>query len=265
MAELDLPVPVGATAALAIECVDVTKWYGSFRALDGVSLTIRCGEVVVMIGPSGAGKSTLIRCINGLEQHASGQISVLGMDVSSRDRYQLRAIRARVGMIFQDFNLFPHMTVEDNVAVALRRVRGHTRDEAMQRAIEMLESVAMIGHVGKFPAQLSGGEQQRVAIARTLAMKPEIVLMDEPTASIDVELTRGVVELMKEVARSGVTVVAVTHEMGFAREAADRVMYFDQGQLLEEGPPNMLLDRPQHPSTKRYMAHVPSFWPKSES
>jgi ABC-type polar amino acid transport system ATPase subunit len=243
-----------------IICHEVSKWFGAFQALDRVSLTIRAREVVALIGPSGAGKSTLIRCLNGLERPSSGVIQVLGLTVG-KDRRQLQQIRRRVGMVFQDFNLFPNMTVESNVTLPQRVALGRTRSEALDRTGVALAAVQMTGHTHKYPAQLSGGEQQRIAIARTLALDPEIVLLDEPTASVDPELTRGILELIGDIAASGVTVVVVTHEMGFTRRVADRLMFFEDGRLIEDNTAQELLDNPASPSTQRFLASIPMFWP----
>lgn len=242
----------GAEAPIVIDCVEVSAYFGSFRALTDVSLRVRRGEVVVIIGPSGAGKSTLLRCINGIEPHAAGTIRVLGIEVGD-DRYELDALRRRVGMVFQGFNLFNGMTVETNVVMAQRLVQRRTKDEAIDKARTALAEVGMLGHEHKYPEQLSGGEQQRVAIARMLATDPEIVLLDEPTGSVDPELTKGIVELMNGIARSGVTVVAVTHEMGFAREVADRMVHINDGRVVEESHPLDMLHDPRHPLTQRFV------------
>ncbi len=238
-----------------IECRGVTKWYGAFVALDDVSLTIRRGEVVVVVGPSGAGKSTLLRCINGLESHNAGDIRVLGTEVDE-DRYRLGHVRRQVGMVFQNFNLFPQMSVLSNVVVAQRLVHRRSPGEATNRALKALDDVGMLRHRDKPPAQLSGGEQQRVAIARALVNDPEIVLLDEPTASIDPELTKGTVSLMNEIARGGVTVVAVTHEMGFARAVADRMIYLEGGRIVEEGHPVDMLFHAHDERTRRFLGAI---------
>jgi len=238
-----------------IECQGVTKWYGAFQAIDDLSLTVRAGEVVVIIGPSGAGKSTLLRCINGLEAHTSGTIRVLGTTVDE-DRYRLESIRRRVGMVFQSFNLFPQMTVLNNVVAAQRLVHRRSRGEAANRAFMALEDVGMLRHQHKHPSELSGGEQQRVAIARTLVNDPEIVLLDEPTASVDPELTKGIVDLMNEIARSGTTIVAVTHEMGFAQAVADRMIYLEDGRIVEEGHPNDMLWHAHDERTQRFLSAI---------
>ncbi len=238
----------------------VTKWYGSFRALADVSLKVRHGEIVVLIGPSGAGKSTLLRCINRLETYSAGEIVVDGLEVSA-DRYSLQRVREKVGMVFQSFNLFPHLTVLNNVTIAPRLVRRQPIWLATEIAEDLLERVGMIDHRDKYPSQLSGGEQQRVAIARTLATEPTIILLDEPTASIDPELTKGILELMRDIAADGITMLIATHEMGFAHAVADRVLFFDNGQLIEDGPPSRVLVRPREERTRIFLDQVPTFWP----
>ncbi len=244
-----LPPPV-------IECRQVSKWYGAFQALDQIDLTIREGEVLALVGPSGAGKSTLLRCINGIETHTTGDLDVLGVRFGS-DRYRLGLVRRRIGMVFQDFNLFPQMSVQNNVIVAQRLVQHRPPADARRRALEALDDVDMAGHARKHPHELSGGEQQRVAIARMLVMDPEIVLLDEPTASIDPELTKGIVELMKNIASRGVTVVAVTHEIGFAREVANRMLYLESGRIVEDAHPEDLLHHPRTNSARRFLNALP--------
>ena len=247
---------------VVVECRDVTKWFGTFCALDQVSLTIRAGEVLALIGPSGAGKSTLLRCINGLEVPTEGQLEVLGHEVVN-DRYVLDQLRPRIGMVFQQFNLFPQLTVENNVVLAQRVVHRRSPEEAKARAAEALERVDMLRHLRKHPDQLSGGEQQRVAIARALVVDPELVLFDEPTASVDPELTRGIVDLMTDIARDGVTIVAVTHELGFAREVADRMLYLDEGRIVESGHPDDLLWEARDPRTRQFMQAIRRDWVRS--
>ncbi len=235
-----------------VVCEHVAKWYGSFQALRDVSLSVHRGEVVCIVGRSGSGKSSFIRCLNRLEPYDEGHITVLGMS-DSQDIYETQMVRERVGMVFQTFNLFPMLTVQQNVTTALRLVHGWPADRARERATEMLERVDMLRHAAKRPEQLSGGEQQRVAIARTLATSPEIILLDEPTASIDPELTRGVMDLLAEIAATDVTVIAVTHEMNFARHAADRVVFFEDGRIIEEGIPDHIFGRPEDPKTRRFI------------
>ena len=247
-----LPPPV-------IECRGVSKYFGEFCALADVDLTVLPGEVLAIMGPSGAGKSTLLRCINGLEHHSSGSITVLGVELNG-DRRVLEIVRQHVGMVFQHFNLFPTMTVRSNVAIPQRLVLKRGDEEAETRAHRALDAVGMLGHAHKHPNQLSGGEQQRVAIARTLALDPQIVLLDEPTASVDPELTKGIVDLMNEVAATGVTVLAVTHEIGFARHTADRLLYVDEGRIIEEGHPDDLLWDAHDPRTQRFVEAIRKDW-----
>ncbi|MEM7274798.1 MAG: amino acid ABC transporter ATP-binding protein [Actinomycetota bacterium] len=237
----------------AVACHHVDKWFSQFQALDDVSFEVEAGEVAVLIGRSGAGKSTMLRCLNGLERPNGGEVVVHGLPITD-DPYVLRALRARVGVVFQQFNLFPQYTVETNVVLAQRLVLNRSSDEAESAAEEALDRVDMLRHRSKLPSQLSGGEQQRVAIARALAMDPVIILLDEPTASVDPELTKGIMELVREIADSSLTVVAVTHEMGFVRAAADRVHFFEDGRLIESGPVEQILDDPEHPSTRRFVA-----------
>lgn len=237
----------------AIECVRVSKYFGQFPALTDVSFRIEHGEVVSIIGRSGSGKSTMLRCINGLEKLSAGEIKVDGLEVAT-NQFALRQLRERVGMVFQTFNLFPQYSVVANVVLAQRVVLGRPADVATDNAIAALDRVDMSRHVDKYPAQLSGGEQQRVAIARAIAMNPEVILLDEPTASVDPELTKGIMELIRDIAAGDITVVAVTHEMGFMRAAADRVFFFEDGQLLEQGTTEQIVNEPQHPSTRRFLA-----------
>jgi ABC-type polar amino acid transport system ATPase subunit len=258
--DVGLPSDRASLGPTVIEFRGVTKWFDAFRALDDISLTVRAGEVVVIIGPSGAGKSTLLRCINGLETHSSGDIRVLDTAVDG-DRYRLDYVRRNVGMVFQSFNLFPQMTVLSNVVAAQRLVHRRSPGEATSRALMALDDVGMLAHQRKHPNQLSGGEQQRVAIARTLVNDPAIVLLDEPTASVDPELTKGIVELMNGIVRRGVTVVAVTHEMGFARAVADRMIYLEAGELIEEGHPDDLLSHARDERTQRFLRAIRRFDP----
>lgn len=250
----DLALLAAAAPRFAISCHRVSKWFGAFQALDDITLDVDFGEVVTIIGRSGSGKSTFLRCLNRLERHDAGTIEILGMADADDDAFDTRLLRERVGMVFQDFNLFPMMTVEQNVTIALRLVHGWPADRARAQTATMLERVGMTGHARKRPSQLSGGEQQRVAIARTLATEPPIILLDEPTASIDPELTKGLMELVAEIAAGDVTIVIVTHEMSFARAAADRVLFFEQGRLLEEGPPDQIFVDPQRVETQRFIA-----------
>jgi general L-amino acid transport system ATP-binding protein len=238
-----------------IVCRDVCKWYGQFQALRNVSMSARRGEVIVIFGPSGSGKSTFIRCINRLEEHQSGQIIVDGIELSN-DVRNIDAIRSEVGMVFQQFNLFPHLTVLDNITLAPKWVRRKPRAEAEQMAMELLKRVGIEAQAHKFPGQLSGGQQQRVAIARALAMQPRIMLFDEPTSALDPEMIKEVLDVMIELARSGMTMLVVTHEMGFAREVADRLVFFDHGQIVEQGTPEQIFNNPQEERTKRFLAQI---------
>ncbi len=238
-----------------IICDDVKKWFGDFQALRGVSTEVGEGEVVVIIGPSGSGKSTWIRCINRLEVHQEGRIIVDGVELSS-DVRNIEKIRSEVGMVFQQFNLFPHLTVLQNLTLAQTWVRKRTKTEAENKAFELLERVGIREQASKFPGQLSGGQQQRVALARSLAMDPRIMLFDEPTSALDPEMIKEVLDAMKELAQSGMTMMVVTHEMGFAREVADRVIFFDQGQIIEEGTPEHFFTDPQHDRTKLFLSQI---------
>ncbi|MDX7950599.1 amino acid ABC transporter ATP-binding protein [Lichenihabitans sp. Uapishka_5] len=232
----------------------VTKRFGRFTALDDVTFDVQSGETLVVIGPSGSGKSTLIRCINRLEAHDAGAIVVDGFTVG--DTRQLTRIRAETGMVFQNFNLFPHLSVLRNVALAPVRVRGLSWRDAEDRARKLLERVGLAAHVTKYPAQLSGGQQQRVGIARALAMEPKLLLFDEPTSALDPEMVGEVLDVMQALARTGVTMIVVTHEMGFARRVADRVVFMDHGRLVEEGPPSTLFDAPRDPRLRGFLQAV---------
>jgi general L-amino acid transport system ATP-binding protein len=238
-----------------IKSVDVKKWYGDFQALKGISMDVAEGEVLVIAGPSGSGKSTFIRCINRLEQHQDGQIFVDGIELTN-DLKNIEAIRSEVGMVFQSFNLFPHLTVLQNITLAPIWVRKKSKTEAEEKAMELLERVGIPEQADKFPGQLSGGQQQRVAIARALAMEPKIMLFDEPTAALDPEMIKEVLDVMKELAKSGMTMIVVTHEMGFAKEVADRVMLFDDGQLVEENTPEEFFNNPKSDRTKLFLSQI---------
>ena len=233
---------------------DVHKYFGDFHALKGITTSVRQGEVVVIIGPSGSGKSTFIRTINRLESHNKGDIIVDGIEL--KEGSNLDQIRREVGMVFQSFNLFPHLTVEQNITLAPTRVRRWNKARAAQVARELLERVGIPEQAGKYPAQLSGGQQQRVAIARALAMQPKVMLFDEPTSALDPEMIKEVLDVMKELARSGMTMLVVTHEMGFAREVADRVIFFDQGQIVEEATPEQFYSNPQHERSKLFLSQI---------
>ncbi|MDA7548057.1 amino acid ABC transporter ATP-binding protein [Candidatus Actinomarina sp.] len=238
-----------------IKSVDVKKWYGDFQALKGISMDVSEGEVLVIAGPSGSGKSTFIRCINRLEQHQDGQIFVDGIELTN-DLKNIEAIRSEVGMVFQSFNLFPHLTVLQNITLAPIWVRKKSKTEAEEKAMELLERVGIPEQADKFPGQLSGGQQQRVAIARALAMEPKIMLFDEPTSALDPEMIKEVLDVMKELAKSGMTMIVVTHEMGFAKEVADRVMLFDDGQLVEENTPDEFFNNPKSDRTKLFLSQI---------
>ena len=239
----------------AIICEDVKKWFGDFQALGGVTTSIDWGEVVVVIGPSGSGKSTFIRCINRLESHQAGRIVVDGMELTN-DLRNIDAIRREVGMVFQQFNLFPHLTVLQNITLAPIWARNRTRSRSEADAMKLLERVGIPEQANKYPGQLSGGQQQRVAIARALAMNPKIMLFDEPTSALDPEMIKEVLDVMKELAESGMTMIVVTHEMGFAREVAHRVLFFDYGMVVEEGTPEHFFHNPQHDRTKLFLSQI---------
>lgn len=238
-----------------IICEDVHKWYGDFHALKGVSLTVQSGEVIVILGPSGSGKSTFIRTINRLEEHQDGQIIVDGIPLS-HDVRNIAEIRREVGMVFQQFNLFPHLTVLENITLAPIHVRKWSRERAEETAVKWLTRVGIPEQAHKYPGQLSGGQQQRVAIARTLAMEPKILLFDEPTSALDPEMIREVLDVMRDLAQSGYTILAVTHEMGFAREVADRVIFMDAGQIVEQNTPQLFFTNPQNDRTKQFLAQI---------
>ncbi len=238
-----------------IICQGVNKWFGSFHVLKDVNLEVAPREVVVIIGPSGSGKSTFIRCINRLEEHQEGTIIVDGIELS-HDVRNIAAIRSEIGMVFQQFNLFPHLTVMENVTLAPRFVRHQPRREAEEIGLQLLDRVGIPEQARKYPAQLSGGQQQRVAIARALAMQPNIMLFDEPTSALDPEMIKEVLDVMKELAQSGMTMLVVTHEMGFAREVADRVVLFDEGRIVEMGTPQHFFDNPQHERTKLFLSQI---------
>jgi general L-amino acid transport system ATP-binding protein len=238
-----------------IICRDVNKWYGEFHALKNVSLAVKRQEVVVIIGPSGSGKSTFIRTINRLEEHQSGDIIVDGIPLT-RDVRNIEAIRMETGMVFQQFNLFPHLTVLENITLAPIHVRKRKKQEAEAHAMELLERVKIPEQARKYPGQLSGGQQQRVAIARALAMKPQIMLFDEPTSALDPEMIREVLEVMEDLAEEGMTMLVVTHEMGFARGVADRIVFMDSGEIVEIGTPDTFYANPQHERTKLFLTQI---------
>lgn len=248
MAEANSPEPI-------ISCHGVNKWFGDYHVLKDVDLDVMPQEVVVIIGPSGSGKSTFIRCINRLEEHQEGRIIVDGIELS-HDVRNIAAIRSEIGMVFQQFNLFPHLTVLDNVALAPRYVRRQPRHTAEEMALQLLERVGIPEQARKYPGQLSGGQQQRVAIARALAMQPKIMLFDEPTSALDPEMIKEVLDVMKQLAQSGMTMLVVTHEMGFAREVANRIVLFDEGRIIEMGTPEHFFTNPQHERTKLFLSQI---------
>lgn len=238
-----------------IICEKVNKWYGEYHALRDVSLQVRKGEVIVIFGPSGSGKSTFIRTINRLEDHQTGNIIVDGTELTT-DVRNIEAIRRETGMVFQQFNLFPHLKVIDNITLAPMWVKKQTRKEAEATALKLLERVGIKEQAHKYPGQLSGGQQQRVAIARALAMEPRIMLFDEPTSALDPEMIAEVLDVMRELARSGMTMLCVTHEMAFAREVADRMVFMDMGQIVEMGTPEQIFSAPQHDRTKLFLSQI---------
>lgn len=237
-----------------IELKDVRKSFGKNEVLKGINLQIDKGEVVVIIGPSGSGKSTVLRTMNYLEESTSGHVIVDGMDLS--DKNKLNAVRTEVGMVFQNFNLFPHMTVLDNLTLAPVNVRKTDKKEAQDIAMKLLERVGLADKAQMYPDSLSGGQKQRVAIARALAMKPKVMLFDEPTSALDPEMVREVLDVMKSLADEGMTMVIVTHEMGFAKEVADRVLFVDGGQILEDGTPVQVFDAPSSDRTKLFLSKI---------
>jgi len=234
---------------------DVSKWFGKVQALRKVNLNIRRGSVVVIIGPSGSGKSTLLRCINHMEVEDEGEILIDGQRLPRSEKW-INAIRADIGMVFQHFYLYPHLTVLENITLAQRIVRKRSKEEAERIAREQLSRVGIAEKADSFPAQLSGGQQQRVAIARALAMNPKIMLFDEPTSALDPEMIKEVLDVMLDLAKAGITMVVVTHEMGFARAAADEVVFMDDGQIIEQGEPTMVFDHPQNERTRLFLSQI---------
>jgi len=240
----------------AIICRDVHKWFGQLHVLRGIDLTVRTGEVVVIFGASGSGKSTFIRTINRLEEHQRGDIIVDGIELTN-DIRNVAAVRREIGMVFQSFNLFPHLTVLQNITLAPVRVRRWPMSRAEEIGMKLLERVGIPEQAQKYPAQLSGGQQQRVAIARALAMQPKIMLFDEPTSALDPEMISEVLDVMQSLARdAGMTMICVTHEMGFARAVADRMVFFDEGVIVEQGPPAQIFEAPQQERTKRFLSQI---------
>jgi general L-amino acid transport system ATP-binding protein len=240
---------------IAIGIKGMNKWFGSFHALRDIDLTVNQGERIVVCGPSGSGKSTLIRCINALEEHQSGQIVVDGIELTS-DIKNIDKIRSEVGMCFQHFNLFPHLTILENCTLAQIWVRKTPKKEAEEVAMQLLEKVKIPEQADKYPGQLSGGQQQRVAIARSLCMKPRIMLFDEPTSALDPEMIKEVLDTMIELAEDGMTMIVVTHEMGFARQVANRVIFMDMGQIVEQNEPEEFFNNPQSDRTKLFLSQI---------
>ena len=237
-----------------ISIKSLKKAFGSLEVLRGVDLEIEEREVVVIIGPSGSGKSTLLRCINYLEEPTGGEITVDGITLNGSEN--INRVRAEVGMVFQRFNLFPHMTVMENITLAPMKVRGISREEAVETAERLLAKVGLLEKAAAYPEQLSGGQQQRVAIARALAMKPKVMLFDEPTSALDPEMVKEVLQVMKDLAREGMTMVVVTHEMGFAREVGDRVLFVDQGVIMEQGTPEEVFNHPKEERTREFLSKI---------
>ena len=237
-----------------IQIKDIHKRFGKVHALRGVNLDVKRGEVVVIVGPSGSGKSTLLRCINRLEQYDSGQIIVDGILLHGAQNINL--VRQEIGMVFQSFNLFAHLTAMDNLMLAQKIVRKRSPEEARKIAMDLLKKVGIPEKINAYPSQISGGQQQRVAIARALAMNPRIMLFDEPTSALDPEMIKEVLDVMMDLAKEGMTMVVVSHEMGFARAAAQRIIFMDEGQIIEEGPPNVVFTHPSQERTKRFLSKI---------
>ncbi len=245
----------GGTGEAIITLSEVDKFYGDFQALKNINLVVGKREVVVVIGPSGSGKSTMIRCVNHLEEHTNGRIIVDGVELSD-DIRNIQEIRRECGMVFQSFNLFPHMTILDNITLGPRQVRKKPKAAAEAHAMELLERVKIPEQADKYPGQLSGGQQQRVAIARALAMEPKVMLFDEPTSALDPEMVKEVLDTMQDLADEGMTMIVVTHEMGFARAVADRVVFMADGEIVEVGTPEHFFERPQEDRTKLFLSQI---------
>ena len=239
----------------AIELHNVNKWFDTFHVLKDINLTIRAGEKVVICGPSGSGKSTVVRCINCLEEHQKGTIRVDGIELT-KDPQAVAAIRSEVGMVFQQFNLFPHLTVLENLTLGPIKARGMSKADAQARAMHYLERVHIPEQADKRPGQLSGGQQQRVAIARSLCMEPKVLLFDEPTSALDPEMISEVLDVMVELAREGMTMIVVTHEMGFARKVADQMVFMDAGEIVEQGPPEEFFAAPRSPRCQKFLSQI---------
>jgi len=248
-------IPNSTNEQPMIICRNVHKWFGNFEALCGVSMEVKKGEVIVIFGPSGSGKSTFIRTINRLEKHQEGQIIVDGIELT-RDVHNIERVRMETGMVFQQFNLFPHLTVLQNITLAPIKVRKFTKKQAEEVAFPLLERVGIPEQAYKYPSQLSGGQQQRVAIARALAMQPKIMLFDEPTSALDPEMIKEVLDVMIELAKSGITMMVVTHEMGFAKAVAHRMFFFDMGLIVESGTPQEIFSHPREERTKLFLSQI---------
>ena len=240
-----------------IETKGVKVNFGDFWALKGIDMKVARGEIIVVLGPSGSGKSTFIRTLNRLQPHSAGTVSIDGIDIDDDTTVaDLKKVRAEVGFVFQQFNLFPHLTIMENITLAPMKVKGASKREAEEKALELLERVGIPEQAYKYPSELSGGQQQRVAIARALAMDPKIMLFDEPTSALDPEMIKEVLDVMIDLAREDVTMIVVTHEMGFAKEVADRVILFDEGMLIEENTPDIFFDNPEHERTKLFLQQI---------
>jgi general L-amino acid transport system ATP-binding protein len=248
------PEPTKSNEPIII-CKDVHKWFGHFHALRGISMEVMPKEVIVIFGPSGSGKSTFIRTLNRLEDHNEGQIVIDGIELT-HDTRNIEAVRMETGMVFQQFNLFPHLTVKQNITLAPLHVRHWPKKQAEETAVQLLERVGIPEQADKYPAQLSGGQQQRVAIARALAMQPKIMLFDEPTSALDPEMIKEVLDVMVELAESGMTMLVVTHEMGFARAVAQRMYFFDEGKVIESGTPEEIFADPKEDRTKLFLSQI---------
>jgi general L-amino acid transport system ATP-binding protein len=248
-------ISASTSKANAIEIVGVHKWYGEFQVLHNVNLTVARGERIVVCGPSGSGKSTLIRCINRLEEHQRGHIVVDGVELTANVK-RIDAVRREVGMVFQQFNLFPHLTVLENCTLAPISARGTSKRQAEELAMRFLTRVKIPEQANKYPGQLSGGQQQRVAIARALCMSPKVMLFDEPTSALDPEMVKEVLDTMTSLAQDGMTMIGVTHEMGFARQVADRIVFMDAGEIVETGAPGAFFANPRHERTRAFLGQI---------
>jgi polar amino acid transport system ATP-binding protein len=246
---------VSAVTEPVVRIVNLHKSFGSLEVLKGVDMEVQRGEVVVILGPSGSGKSTMLRCVNHLEEPTSGEVWLEDVQINAPDT-NVNKVREHIGMVFQSFNLFPHLTTKGNVMLAQRKVLGRSEEEASRIADEQLAAVGLSDRADYYPAQLSGGQQQRVAIARALAMDPKVMLFDEVTSALDPELVRDVLDVMKRLANAGMTMLVVTHEMGFARDVGSRVVFMDDGVIIEEGPPDAVFDHPQNERTKDFLGHI---------